>query len=194
MAEANSTLKTCTKCAVNKPLSEFHFRHDRRVHYAECKKCKSIMRAANYEKTKDKQKAKNLEWINSNPDRWRIIQREAARKRRESDPAHRIHGRISNQIWKRMRRIDLYKGRKPTYDLLGFSHQELCGHLEKQFSPGMGWHNMGEWHIDHVVPLVSFNITSVDSPELRQAWALPNLRPLWARDNIRKKDKREYLI
>jgi len=52
--------------------------------------------------------------------------------------------------------------------------------------PGMGWHNMSEWHIDHIMPLASFNFTGLDDPAVREAWALSNLRPLWAADNIRK--------
>lgn len=194
MTDANSTLKTCTKCRTTKPTDQFFLRKERGTHYTECKQCRSSRRAANYAKTKDQQKAKNREWIANNPERWRAIQRDMARKKREKYPAHRVHGRISNQIWKRMRRIDRNKGRKATYDLLGFTHVELCRHLEMQFTGGMGWHNMGEWHIDHVVPLSSFNINGPDDPEIRRAWALTNLRPLWAKDNILKKDKRVYLI
>lgn len=58
----------------------------------------------------------------------------------------------------------------------------------------MTWANMGEWHIDHIVPLASFTFRDADDPEVKRAWALTNLRPIWARDNIIKKDKREFLI
>ena len=53
---------------------------------------------------------------------------------------------------------------------------------------------MGEWHIDHIVPLASFVIAGPDDPELRRAWALTNLRPLWAKDNMRKGAKVETLL
>jgi hypothetical protein len=78
--------------------------------------------------------------------------------------------------------------------LLGYTIAELRTHLERQFLPGMSWHNMGKWHIDHIVPLASFTITGPDDPELKRAWALPNLRPLWARDNIAKGAKTTSLL
>jgi hypothetical protein len=72
--------------------------------------------------------------------------------------------------------------------------EELKTHLGRQFLRGMGWHNMGQWHIDHIIPLSSFTITGPDDPELRRAWALTNLRPLWAVDNLTKRDKQEVLL
>lgn len=78
--------------------------------------------------------------------------------------------------------------------MLGYSQQELAEHLERQFSKGMGWANMGKWHIDHIVPLASFDITGPECPEFKAAWALTNLRPLWAEDNLRKRAKRTHLL
>ena len=114
----------------------------------------------------------------------------AARKR-NANPPIRIHGRISNQIWYAIR--GRKAGRK-TFDLLGYSFPELKAHIERQFVAGMGWHNMGEWHIDHIVPLSSFTISGPDDSELRRAWALTNLRPLWAADNLRKSNKLVSLL
>lgn len=86
------------------------------------------------------------------------------------------------------------KGGKSWQDLVPYTLDDLMAHLERQFLPGMTWDNRGDWHIDHVVPLASFNFTSPDDPEFRAAWALTNLRPLWAKDNIRKSAKRTHLI
>jgi hypothetical protein len=58
----------------------------------------------------------------------------------------------------------------------------------------MSWDNIGDWHIDHIVPLASFTFSSADDPEFRAAWALTNLRPLWAADNMRKHARREFLL
>lgn len=79
-------------------------------------------------------------------------------------------------------------------ELVGWRASDLAEHLERQFLPGMGWHNMGEWHIDHIVPLSSFTITGPDDPALRRAWCLSNLRPLWGVDNIKKGSRREVLL
>lgn len=67
---------------------------------------------------------------------------------------------------------------------LGCSIPELKVHLEDQFANGMSWDNYGEWHIDHIRPLASFDLTSEE--ELHKACHHSNLQPLWAIDNIMK--------
>lgn len=80
--------------------------------------------------------------------------------------------------------------------LLGYSVQDLLVHIEKQFTKKnrMTWRNMDQWHIDHITPLVDFHFTSVEDPEFKRAWALPNLRPLWGGDNVNKGTKRLLLL
>lgn len=79
-------------------------------------------------------------------------------------------------------------------DFAGYSTQQLKTHLEAQFTKDMNWERFrqGEIHIDHIVPISSFDLSNVD--ELRSAWAITNLRPLWAKDNLIKSSKRVYLI
>lgn len=67
---------------------------------------------------------------------------------------------------------------------LGCSTDELKKHLESQFVIGMTWDNYGEWHIDHIIPLASFDLENRE--EFLQACHYTNLQPLWAKDNIRK--------
>lgn len=77
---------------------------------------------------------------------------------------------------------------------LGYSIDDLCLHLEKQFTKGMTWDKFkqGEIHIDHIVPQKEFDLS--DDDEWRACWSLSNLRPCWARDNLVKSGKREFLI
>jgi hypothetical protein len=83
------------------------------------------------------------------------------------------------------------KGHKKTFDILGYSIEKLKRHIEKQFLPGMGWHNYGQWHIDHKIPLSAFNYQSVDDFDFKRAWALKNLQPLWKIDNLSKNNRLE---
>lgn len=81
-------------------------------------------------------------------------------------------------------------GRSPKCeDVLGYSASELWLHLERQFSSDMTREAFlaGEIHIDHIVPLAHFNLSTIDG--VRAAWALSNLQPLWATDNLKKRDK-----
>ena len=78
--------------------------------------------------------------------------------------------------------------------LVTYTPDQFRRHIERQFVRGMGWHNMREWHIDHIIPISSFAITSLDCPDFKAAWCMSNLRPLWARDNLAKSGKRTHLI
>ena len=72
---------------------------------------------------------------------------------------------------------------------LGCTIDEFVSYFEKLMSPGMSWANHGEWQIDHIKPLMSFDLT--DPEQQRQACHYTNLQPLWARDNYAKRN-REY--
>jgi hypothetical protein len=67
---------------------------------------------------------------------------------------------------------------------LGCTVPELKDYLFSMFQPGMFWDNYGDWHIDHIKPLCSFDLTNEE--EIKKACNYSNLRPLWARDNIEK--------
>lgn len=113
------------------------------------------------------------------------------RKRRASDPAWRVSSHVRGLMH---RALGKAKAGRSWREFVPYTLDELMRHLERQFLPGMTWENRGEWHIDHIVPLSSFEFTSPADPEFRAAWALTNLRPLWAKDNIRKNAKRTHLI
>jgi hypothetical protein len=75
-----------------------------------------------------------------------------------------------------------FKKSKRTEELLGCSTQEFRVQMERQFLPGMGWHNMHLWEIDHIVPASSAR-TQEEAEVLNR---VGNLRPLW-RDANRSK-------
>ena len=78
----------------------------------------------------------------------------------------------------------------PTFEALGYSASEFVAHIERQFAKGMGWHNMSQWQIDHILP-ISDAKTVEDVAALNQ---LPNLRPMWAPENNAKKNRRQSLL
>lgn len=129
------------------------------------------------------------EWRSNNRERSLELQRKHNRARRER-PEVRLHNRVASGI----RRCLRDQKSRAVFDLLDYSVAELRAHLERQFLPGMGWHNMGQWHIDHIVPLSSFTITGESDPGFKRAWDLPNLRPLWGQHNVAKGARRETLL
>ena len=102
----------------------------------------------------------------------------------------RLNSRISAQVRGYVARG--VKEGKSFRDMLGWTIDDLKSHLEKQFVSGMGWHNMSEWHIDHIIPLSHF--LQEDEFDVRAAWALTNLRPLWAKENQSKGGRRFHLL
>lgn len=104
--------------------------------------------------------------------------------------------------WKRTKRsinaklIDNYRSRinkavtrksNSTKKLLGCDIDFLIKYLENKFKKGMTWDNYGEWHIDHIIPCASFNLTNQE--ELTKCFNYCNLQPLWAEENRAKSDK-----
>jgi hypothetical protein len=76
-----------------------------------------------------------------------------------------------------------------TETLIGCSITQLKQHLELLFKPGMTWGNHGNkgWHIDHIKPCVSFDLT--DKKQQMECFHFTNLQPLWAKENLLKAEK-----
>jgi len=78
---------------------------------------------------------------------------------------------------------------------LGCSIDEFKQRLEGMFyshpetEEMMSWSNYGlyGWHIDHIIPLSSFDLT--DREQFLKACHYTNLQPLWAEDNLKKGSK-----
>jgi hypothetical protein len=125
----------------------------------------------------------------------------AAKRRRSTEKARekeRLRSRQRREVLEvrilgalRNRLCDAVKGRNKsakTQELLGCSVEYLKRYLEGRFLPGMSWDNWGHvgkvWHIDHIRPCASFDLT--DPEQQRACFHYTNLQPLWAVDNIRK--------
>lgn len=92
-----------------------------------------------------------------------------------------VYTALKNQTTKKFTR---------TIDLLGCTGAELASHLSSMFEPGMTLDNHGEWHIDHIIPIASFDLT--DPEQLKACFHYTNLQPLWAADNLSKSDRLDW--
>ncbi len=79
--------------------------------------------------------------------------------------------------------------RKParTESLLGCTIDEAKSHIEKQFVNGMSWKRRTSFVVDHIVPVVAFDLR--DQEQVRWAFNWRNLQPLTPHDNAVKSDK-----
>lgn len=111
-----------------------------------------------------------------NADWYREYKREWARKNRLQQNIRRgIYGCLSGK-----------QKKSKSLEYLGCSVEELWSHLESQFQEGMTRENYGEWHLDHIRPLSSWDFEIETECKLREAWHYTNLQPLWAKDNLSK--------
>lgn len=107
------------------------------------------------------------------------------------DPLEKVARDHARAASKRMLRrvLTMARVRKilPTEALLGYSKVDLRKHLEGQFTSGMSWLNRDSFHIDHIIPVVSFFRRGIYDPSVINA--LANLQVLTPHENRRKSDK-----
>ena len=127
----------------------------------------------------------HAKWREENKKYVNEYKREYERKRRAEDPKYRLCVRTRTAVWQMLKERGIKKSNK-TFDLLGYTIEELMTHLESLFTEGMTWDNYGEWHVDHIKPMTSFSFESVDDAGFKECWDLKNLQPLWWNDNLSK--------
>lgn len=99
-----------------------------------------------------------------------------------------IKSLISRKLKGRIRGYLFFRKKNKWRDLLGADVNSVRLYLESQFSKEMTWENHGNvWHIDHYVPISSFDLNSQDDIKIAFNWR--NLRPLMAVENLKKHAK-----
>lgn len=197
-------MKQCSKCKEVKLKSEFGIQkrsHDGLQCY--CRKCKLIS-------------AK--EWRDNNKEKYRGLRKQYRKKHSASIADYRRKWYVDNRDWAleynkayqkgksstsiefklaKNLRARLYTAIKLGYKAgsavkdLGCTIAEFKDYIASKFQAGMTWDNYGEWHIDHIKPLASFDLTNRE--EFLKACHYTNLQPLWASDNLRKGDSNPVL-
>jgi DNA gyrase/topoisomerase IV subunit A len=110
--------------------------------------------------------------------------KEYIRNKMRTNINFRILHCLRKRVWEVLKG---YNKSAHTMELVGCSIEQLKNHLEKQFSKGMSWDNYGKWHVDHVRPCASFDVSIPEQQKL--CFNYTNLQPLWAVDNLIKSDK-----
>ena len=141
-----------------------------------------------YEQNKEHRKEYLKEYREKNIDNIRKTKRDYERNRKASDPLYKLISNFRTAIYQVLKESNVEKNGH-YFDILGYTPEELINHLEKQFTEGMTWENYGEFHIDHKLPISSFNIKEIGDEEFMKCWSLDNLQPMWGEENIRKSNK-----
>lgn len=109
-----------------------------------------------------------------------------AKHQAQTNPYFRLSKNMRARIRDLLRTKNASKTRS-TFELIGCNINELKLHLQSKFTDGMSWANYGKWHVDHIKPCSSFDLTQPDQQKL--CFHFSNLQPLWAIDNLRKSNK-----
>ena len=127
----------------------------------------------------ERENKRSREWYaNNKGEELRKHRREYDKMRRNSDPQFKIAHNLRVRINKAMK--NQQKSGSAIRDL-GCSISEFIDYLSKRFLPGMSLNNYGQWPIDHIKPLSSFDLNKRE--EFKKACYYTNLQPLWAIDN-----------
>jgi len=147
-------VKVCSKCKIEKSVDVFHVNKDSKDGYhSQCKVCKNNYKKE-YNKT-NKSKRREYRLKNKHVGLWRSV--------------------LKMSVWRLNSKKEGH-----TIDLLGYSSLDFKNHIESLFTDGMSWENHGEWHVDHIRPVSSFELT--EHPSVVNA--LENLRPIWGTTRV----------
>ena len=181
-------LKSSCKACVKKECAVYRKAHRKqRAEAARAKRNSDVKSAREYERSKyasnpQKHIARNAAWQKEN----RAWRRTYQKVRLDGDPRYAIERRLRGRLWHALR--GSIKAAS-TFDLVGCSPSELMRHIESQFVDGMNWDNRTEWHIDHIRPCDSYDMSK--ESQQRECFHYTNLQPLWRSDNLRKGKKHD---
>lgn len=146
-----------------------------------------VRNKAYYLKNKEKIKAQTSAYQKANNDARNAYKSKWNSEKAKSDPEFAMLLTMRKFVSRMVDRVVL--GRKQgqkTTEVLGYTPAEFVSHIQPMFKRGMTWGNHGEWHIDHIRPLSSFDLA--DPEQRRMANSLHNLQPMWASQNMKKSD------
>jgi len=159
-----------------------------------------VRRKCYQEANKDKIKEYSKSWYKINRDKiivqkkaYREVNKDKLKLKKKAYYKNRLKTNIQYKLSHYLRaRLKTaikfnYKSGSAVKDL-GCTVEQLKQYLESKFQPEMTWDNwtVDGWHIDHIKPLASFDLT--DRNQLLEACHYTNLQPLWAKDNLSKGD------
>lgn len=107
--------------------------------------------------------------------------------------AENAQWRVRSTLHKAIRRALKGVGKKSArlHEIAGCDLPAFMRHMEGLFKPGMTWDNHGVghgcWHIDHVRPVSSFDLSDPEQVKVCFHWS--NMQPLWMEENLEKRDK-----
>lgn len=194
--------KSCSRCKQWKVLMSFNkMTKSWDGLRTECKDCLHEYRMARKEhmteynkeywiKTKDIQLKKHKIWKEANKNHINEYRKNYAKvwrlKQLKTNPKYRI---IKNLRCRLYSAIKFGYGLKTesTLHLLSCTLDFFQEYISAKFEDGMSWNNYGKWHLDHIIPCNSWDLSKPE--EVKMCFHYLNLQPMWGPLNSSKSDK-----
>jgi hypothetical protein len=198
MIKSNKMQKWCPRCQTMKNKTEFN-KHQKRhdglqSHCRECLKeqqklwAKTDAGKNKIQKYRKKHKNKLLSYGKEYRKKNRKKITEYEKNRILTDENFKIRKLMRSIVIRAIKRVSNNNTKySSTITQIGCDDQFFKQHIENQFKRGMSWTNHGKWHIDHIKPCASFDLTDPEQQKLCNHYS--NLQPLWKKDNLKKRDK-----
>lgn len=171
--------------------SIWKLRHPEKAHSPERLAAIDRSRKRWLSENREKRKKIALEWYYRNRPPLRnkefalTIRASYVRRRRQQNVNYAVADRLRATTNRAFRRNWMKKPAQ-TEKLLGCTIEDAKSHIESQFVDGMSWTNRRSFVIDHIIPVVAFNL--LDPEEVLLAFNWKNLQPLTPHDNATKSD------
>lgn len=175
----------CNECLQDKEFSAFYKStkaSDGLQH--KCKECqKEVMRK---HRASEEQREYRISYYNENFERIREYGRLYKKSLLIKDgPKWRIIHKMRLRVFRALTSKKPSKNR--IIKTIGCTPYFLKQYIESKFSKGMKWTNRHRWHIDHIIPISSFDLSLTEEQE--KCFHYTNMQPLWSTDNILKSNK-----
>jgi hypothetical protein len=181
-AKSNSC-KECSKLMNSK--NKIENRERAKMWYKENKERKSKYDREYSEKNKEKITKRNKEYSILNAKN--ISKKNKKRhEKNKKKPSYILKRRMSNLVRQSLRNK---KDGSSWEKLVGYTRNDLVAYLTKTMPDGYTWDDFDKLHIDHIIPVSVFNITSYYCIDFQRCWGLDNLRLLPAKENLQKAAK-----
>ena len=140
-----------------------------------------------YMLNKEKLKEDVKKYYFNNKKKVRAYRNQWEKNKIKSDPNFKIRFIMKQRVRSALKN-NIKSGK--TIELLGLSINEFWLYLQSKFKPGMTKENYGKWHLDHIIPCSSFDLS--DPKQQAKCFHYSNIQPLWAEENLKKGAKLEW--
>lgn len=130
---------------------------------------------------KDSKALYDIQYRKSNKEKIALYKKDWDKKQTENNIVYKLKKNLRRRV---LHALNGKTKSQSTMDLIGCTTEFFKLHLESLFLENMSWDNYGEWHIDHILPCYTFDLSCPN--QQKECFHYSNQRPLWKTDNLKR--------